>query len=243
MIKLKRPLLCGGWILLGIALFFCTVCTPVRILAMSDIQISETAFPTVWDLFQTLVQYVFYWVAIAFLILLFLERGIVRSLPLLAYYLGASVIRSVGGAVVGELMVGDGIGSDLFWENMSYGFLDCLLDLLIFGTIVLIVFLLLLSKSTAKNATFEYPPAGFFAPFDRLKVAVLVAVAFPSASQVIGRIRYDILFGAPQNSVDLLQMILFYLSDLLFFCLGYLFVLLLLRLTLSQKEKEPLTHV
>ena len=38
-------------------------------------------------------------------------------------------------------------------------------------------------------------------------VAVLLAVIIPSALQLLGRIRYDISFGAPQNTTDLLQMI------------------------------------
>ena len=77
----KRPMLSGGLILFGVALFFSTVCTPVGVWARSDISVAESAFSPVWDIFQIVVLYAFYWVAIAFLFILLPERGILRSLP------------------------------------------------------------------------------------------------------------------------------------------------------------------
>ena len=225
----KKALLIGGIALLAVAVFFCAVCTPISVWADSDIQISESIFPTVWDLFQLLLLYLFYWVAVASLIVLLVRQGIVRSLRLLFFYLPASLIRSVGGTIVGEWASGEGFDGDQFFENVGFACLDCLLDLLLLFLAGTVVSLLLLLKSTAKSREEWLPPSAWFRGATRLNGAVLLAVIIPSALQLLGRIRYDISFGAPQNTTDLLQMIFFYLSDLFSVLLGYLFVIWFLR--------------
>lgn len=235
----KKALLIGGIALLAVAVFFCAVCTPVSVWADSDIQISESIFPTVWDLFQLLLLYLFYWIAVASLTALLVRQGIVYSLRLLLFYIPASLIRSVGGTTVGEWASGDGFDGSQFLENIGFACLDCLLDLLLLFLAGMVVSLLLLRKSTVKSREEWLPPSAWFRGATRLNGAVLLAVAIPSAFQLFGRIRYDVSFGAPQNTTDLLQMIFFYLSDLFSVLLGYLFAIWFLHRITGKEETEP----
>jgi hypothetical protein len=57
--------------------------------------------------------------------------------------------------------------------------------------------------------------------------------------KIITRIIYDIGYGAPINVLDLLRMMVFYLSDVLICAVTYLLSLLVL-LSVDKKDNPPL---
>jgi hypothetical protein len=67
----KRVERYGGLLMLAITCFFVFVCTPVYVLTSSNIMISRTIFPVLWDFVQDVAHYLYYWIAFAFLSYLF----------------------------------------------------------------------------------------------------------------------------------------------------------------------------
>ncbi len=224
---------------MGLSILFFAVCTPISIWASGDVLIAESIFPTVWDLFQSFVQFLVYWVVTVFLSLLMIRTASVRScLPLLGWYAATAVLRIGGSLILGSFITADGFGSDAFSDNVWYALLDLLLDFILVGLVLLTLYLLIFRKSTVKSDDFHLPPNSFFKQPTRLHVAVAAAVAIPSVIRLIGRIRYDIDFGAPQNTADLLWMVFYYLADLISVLIGYLTVLLLLKKLSNPREGD-----
>ncbi|MBQ3639837.1 MAG: hypothetical protein II955_04895 [Clostridia bacterium] len=233
----KRLTVIGSVILSALSVLTFAVCTPISVWATGDVLVSETIFPTLWDLFQALIFFLIYWNAIAFTVLLALRFGLKGTLPFLGCYSGAALIRYLGSLAVGSLMTVGATEREVFLENLGYSGMDILLDLLQFAIIVLIVYLMLLRESTAKMQKNLLPVQSFFRRLNRLHGTVLAAVSIPSVFRLIGRIRYDVFFGAPQGFADLFWMALYYLDDICSVAVGYLAVVFLLS-KLSQFKKE-----
>lgn len=240
----KRLTLLGGGLVFGLSLFYCAVCTPISVLANTDILIAETLFPTLWDLFQALISFSIYWIAIAFLILLshFRTKG---TLPFFGCYGLAALIRYFGSLLVGSLMKEEISDSDVFIENLILCGLDILLDLVQIALIFLLIYLLLLRKSTAKSRESLFGNLNWLHTPNRLNGTVLAAVALPSCLRLISRIIYDIDWGKAENTADLLWIIFFYLADVISIVCGYFAVVFLLRKLQipTKKEEDPLSNL
>ena len=226
----------GGGILLGISAFLAAVGTPVSVWAASDISVAETLFPTVWDLAHSLLQFLFIWVMVAFLSVSLIQNGMRGISPLCFWFAGASAVRCIGSLIVGSLITSDAFNADPFLENLLYGALDMLFDFLLFAAVAVAVYLLILRKSTVKNRNLLLPPASLTRPFTALHGTVLLSVALLSLVRLVGRIRYDVFFGTPQNTSDLLWMVFFYAADLATVAIGYFLVLVFIR-RICNREK------
>lgn len=235
----------GAGLICGLSLFYCLVCTPISILASGDVLIAETLFPTVWDLFQTLISFLIYWIAIAFLIRFSHAFGAKGSLPLFGFYGLAALIRYLGSLLVGSLMTNEISDKEIFLENLLYSGLDILLDFVQITLIFLLVSFLLLRESTAKSRNNLFEKLNWLHSLNRLNGTVLAAVAVPSSFRLISRIIYDIDWGKAENTADLLWMIFFYLADVITIVCGYFAVVFLIRkLQIAPiKEKDPLSDL
>ncbi len=224
----KRKQLIGGLVLLGLSLFLATIGTILTIVINSDISLSETILPSIWDLLLAFMQFVFYWICIFLFVSGVLEKGIRGFSPLWIWFLGSSFVRAFGNMLVSYFMNMDSFDSDTFIENVFYSSQEILMDIGFFLLIFLILYLTIIRKSTEKNENFQSLSL-FKKPFSVINLAVLLSVLIPSLFRVISRIRYDIFFGAPQNSADIIWMIIYYLLDVLMLLVGYLIVISLLN--------------
>ena len=233
----KKTSAVGGLILLAIAVFYAAVCTPVSLWSSSDVLIKETGFPQIWDLVQSLVQFLFWWISLAFFTVLALNGGMKEILRFLWWNIAAVIGMNIGSMLVGTAILGSLFEWDTFADDLLYALLEVLLALLLIGLAILFIWLLLLRKKAKIRC--EYIP--FRKVFDlcnRLQVTLLILAAIPSAVRLISRVIYDAFYGAPQNTADLLWMIFFYFADLLSVFAGYLFLFLLISRMESAKEKE-----
>ena len=235
----KRLTAIGCAVLSALSVLTVGLCTPISVWAAGDVLVAETLFPTVWDLFQSLVAFLIYWSAIAFTVLLALRFGLRGTIPFLGCYAGTALIRYFGSLAVGSLLTVDATERDVFLENLWYCGVDILLDLLQFAVIVLVIYILLFRKSTVKTREDLLPIQTYFHRLTRLHGTVLAAVAIPSVFRLIGRIRYDIFFGAPQGIADLLWILFYYIADIGSVAIGYAVVVFLLsKVSRSQKENS-----
>ena len=237
----KKLTLIGSVILLALSVFFFAVCTPISVWASSDILIAETVFPTIWDIFQTLIQFLIFWIAIAFFLLLSLSFGMKGTRLFVGWYALSAAIRYIGSLAVGNLMTSEMADAGRFLENLGYSGLDILFDCLQFGAIILAIYTVLLRKSTAKSENITLFPQTFIRDPNRMHGAVLLAVAIPSLIRLLGRIRYDFFFGAPQNIADLLWMIFFYLADIASIAIGYcivMFIIIKIHSRIRENDDE-----
>ena len=234
----KRLTFWGGGLILGLSVFYCAVCSPVSVWANGDILIAETVFPTVWDLFQTLIAFSIYWIAIAFLILLSHGFDLRGTMPFFGCYCLAALIRYFGSLLIGTLMMNQFSDREVFFENLAYSGLDILLDLVQFAVIFLLIYLLFLRKSTAKMRAVLFETPDWFKHPNRLSGTVLSTIAVPSLVRLFSRIVYDISWGSAESTVDLFWMIFFYATDIISIVCGYFAVVFLLRIQKIPQKKE-----
>ena len=244
----RKTVRLGGVILGALALFYAFVCTPVYIFFASDVQISNTVMPQIWDVVQDATQLAFYWSAFAFVIFLSAKHSVRESVPMIGIYAGCAFGRYFFSLIVGYLMLAGSAGFDSLGEDLLYLLIDVLLDLLQMGLVTLLITLLLRTPSNASNEDGAAPKCKkslhFKALFD-FSNAVLRCVAFaaliPAVMRLLARIRFDLFFGAPQNKIDLIWMILSYTGDICCWIIGYLIIFLIvhcLRLSHEAAEKQ-----
>lgn len=203
------------------------LCTPLSAKFNSDILIMETAVPVIWDLFQRLIQFLWFWVAYAFYLFSVARFSWKPSFILLPIYLVASILRSFANLVSGSLMLG---WDDFSVECITAG-LDVLLNLLQMLLVVGIAYLLFSNHTKTKFLPFEK----VFAFGNPLSRAVLYAAILPSLITLLSRVYYDVfVFGAVQNVADLIWMIFYYLCDLLSILIGYCVMILMISFLHSK---------
>ena len=224
----------GGLLLLALAGFFVFVCTPVYVLASSNIMISRTVFPILWDLVQDVVHYLYYWIAFSFLTYLTARYSMKSTWFISLVYTGCSFAKYFFSVLVVNL-----INSD--WTSMNYHFyyvmVDFLGDITLLGIALLLCYLLLHRKRAKKSIDFD-----FFGMFD-FSAPVLKCVLIISLALMLGRLGSRIIFdidnGAPRGSFDLLVMILYYLGDIASGVIGYLLMFLVVS-QIRLKDEEAI---
>ncbi len=228
----------GGQLLLALACFFIFICTPVYILASSNIMISRTVFPILWDFVQDLTHYLYYWVAFSFLVYISARYTIKSTGFLLLVYAGCSFAKYFFSLLLDNL-----INSD--WSSMNYHMyyvmIDFAGDLLLIGMAFLICYLFLHRKkeNITENNCFDF--SGMF----RLSNPVLkCSFSFSMVlmvSRVVSRLIYDFNYGAPQGRADLIVMILSYFGDIASGVIGYLLMYLIVsQIHLKSEEASQL---
>lgn len=221
-------------LLLG-GLFFPVVWIPVFLQINSDVLMEGSAFLVFWDILQDLFSYLLYWFSVSFLAISLLRFGWKGSLPFFFGYLLASVFRRIG-SILAEMIV-----LREFDDFSITKFLDTLfavlVDLLLVGILLLILYLLAMRKKDPSAR------AGQLLPHLHLKhspisVFVLLSVLLYYLVQLFSRVQYDMLVGGPNGQEEIFLMIFYYLYDLLFAAIGYFAVIGILQLLLKSKKKS-----
>lgn len=239
-------------LILAISAFYAAVCTPVLIWAQSDILIADSVFLTVWDVVMTMVNYAFYWVSFAYILYAISKFTLGNCKSFLGFYFVASLFRYAANLLAACVM--DGF-SMLYWSDLFNILLYVGLDAVQMGVVVLLVWLCVKNRQERamlahRRALAEDPNAPLKMPqwlpftslFD-LKKNELVRAAFltstvPAVIHIASRIRYDIFIGAPASVADTVWMIVYYLSDVAAWLIGYLLIVFLLNQLHAFEEKK-----
>ncbi len=227
----KRLTLTFALTAFAIALFYAAVCTPVQIWAYSNVLVSETVFLILWDGVVTAVGYSFYWVSFAF-VLYFLSRFTIKNCKaVLGVYLGASAFLYLANLIASCLVNGfsDFVLNDLLDVLMYVG-----LDAAQMAIVVLIGWKLV-------NGVESLPLTSLFRWKNPMARSAFFAATVSPLVHIATRIRYDVFFGVPTDTADLLWMISAYLSELVAWIVGYLLIVLLLNY-LDVKEAAKKTE-
>ncbi|MBR3894729.1 MAG: hypothetical protein IKJ35_06230 [Clostridia bacterium] len=224
--------------LFAIAAFYAAVCTPLSRFVLSDVLLSGTMLPLFLDALLLICNYLFYWIAFAFLVFALIRRDLRSCKPMLAVYAAAVVFRYLANQIADFCVVGFPPINDFFSLYLPYCLLDVLFDFLQMGIVVWVTLAL---KSGANNPNgileSEMPLTKLWDWKKRSLRAVFCAAAVPAAVRLLSRIRYDIWYGIPRGMSDLLWMIAAYLFDVACLWIGYFFILILFN-RFWGREKE-----
>lgn len=212
-----------GWLwLIILAGAFAFIGTPVYHWVSSDILLKEMAIPNIWDIVQRLLQFAYYWVLFAVLLFVSARRTYRGCKNLLIVYACTSFLRYFFSLLVGFLMLS---GWDTFGYDFSFLLLDVAGDWLIGGLAWGLIILLLKDKN---GALYEDKPMETLFNFHAaIPKTILCMATVPSFFSLVSRLIYDLFYGAPQSTYDLVWMILYYFCDILSAFVGYLVIFLI----------------
>ncbi len=222
----------GAVLLTSLSLFYVLVCTPVYLISVTNVLISETVFPQIWDLFQNLLLFLNFWIVSAWMAVICVKNGFHHIWTLCAWFILSSAIRFFGSVSISTRILES---SDLAADYLN-ALQDCLLEWIPLGILIGILWLCL-GKKGKQTSQEELPPKKVFPLDTRIKSTLFGLASVPALIHLLTRIRYDIFIGIPKQRIDLIEMILFYLADLACWLIGYLLIFFFVnRLT---KKKNP----
>ena len=186
----------GGFLMLALAAVYAFICSPVNIFSYSNILISNSAFPIFWDFINDAVQYLYLWIAFAFVIYFSTKYSIKDCWRLLAFFASCSL-----GRYLFSLLISLAINND--WEVFGYEFkyvlIDVLSDLLMMGAVILLIYLTVV-RNTKQGTRIESVQDVSLLQISNPLIRCILASAFvPALSRVVARIFYDLFLGAPQG--------------------------------------------
>ena len=226
----------GAVLLIALSVFYVVVCTPVYLISVTNVLISETIFPQIWDLFQNLLLFLNFWIVAAWLAVICIKEHFAKVWQLCAWFVLSSVIRYFGSVSIStRIMQSNDLAEDYIGalEDSLSEWVPLVLLIGIVGGVWLF-----LMKNKNRNLQNDLPPEKIFPLDSPVKKILFWLAAVPSLLHILARIRYDISKGAPKQTVDLIGMILFYLADLLCWLIGYLVIFFFVnRLTRPKKEE------
>ena len=231
----KKRLTAGATaIMIGIAFFYAAVCMPVLIWAKSDVVLEESIFLVVWELVSTAINYLFYWVSFSFMLYFAARFTLQNCKALLGWYVGACAVMYLVSLISSGVLNGVTAFSlrDIGDVAMYVGFDSALMAIAVF------VAWKVLGKAQ-EEAACEYvikepddaddlsilpqflPFTSYFNFKNTVMKALFWIVFIPSAWHLFSRLYYDIFFfGIPVDTVDLLWMIFYYVSEIVTFLLA-----------------------
>ncbi len=234
----KKKMLKGMALILGvIALFYAAVCTPVYRFMTSDVLYQGTVLALLWDILMTLTYYLFYWVAASCLLYSGACYGFSRIKPLIAVYGGIVFARYFANHLASCVIDGGQSINDFFTDYFPYILLDILLDMVLMAVAVGMTLFCLRRKlprgsDRALRSAFlssSLPATRLFDKDNTFMSCMLGVAAIPALSQLISRLIYDIFVGRVSGGDEVLLMVVYYLSDILFWIAGYLVIQLLMN--------------
>ena len=222
----------GAVLLIALSAFYVLICTPVYLISVTNVLISETIFPQIWDLFQNLLLFLNFWIAAAWLTVICVRECFSKIWPFCAWFILSSVIRFFGSVLISTRI----LQSDDLANDYLNALQDCLLEWVPLGILIGIVWLCLASNKQ-RDLQSNLPPKRMFFWKDPIAVVLFWLASVPSLIHLLTRIRYDIFIGIPKQRLDLIEMILFYFADLLCWLVGYFVIFFFVnRLTKTGKE-------
>ena len=223
----------GALLLLVLAGFFVFVCTPVYVLASTNIMISGTAFPIFWDFIQDVNHFLYYWVAFSFLIYLSARYTVRSTRLLLLVYAGCSFLKYFLSLMVDNLIHAD-------WTSMNYHLYYMMIDVLGDWLLMSMVFLLcyvFFERVKEKKKTISFDFSGVLQLSNPVLKCTLLVSLMLMVCRLLSRFLYDVNYGAPQSRADLIGMIVYYFGDVLSGIVGYFLVFLIIsRIYLKDEE-------
>ena len=244
----KRMLVWFSVWLFAISAFYAAVCTPVYHVLNSDILISDTVFPLLWDTLMQILNYLFYWGAFAIVLYAIFRLGIKNCISFLGIYVGTVFFRYFSNLLAGFLTNGFPLMDRFLSDDLPYLILDIVLDLLLMGVFVWILIAVQRRNTTARNrkrGEFLLSNLPFVKLFDLknpVQLAAFLGALIPSAVLLISRVIFDISYGAPTGIVDLLWMAVYYVSDIGSALIGFILAVLLVNRFYFSEEKARLDY-
>ncbi|MBQ8398310.1 MAG: hypothetical protein IJX53_08980 [Clostridia bacterium] len=218
----RRPLLLCAIIAFGMHALRAFVLCPLNVQVNTNVIYASTALPAVLDILVDLTLMAVIYISYAFILETVFREGFRRALPLALLYLGATAFGAAANLVM-DLTVG-GAAEEIF---------DYLLISTVWGAFMefaQLALVLLCACLLAHGYTGPLAPTGLFSRRNRLQLSALVAAGITVLFRVGARLIYDIDLGLPTTSVEIVDMVAGYGSDLLIPFLGYLgMVLLMMR--------------
>jgi hypothetical protein len=152
------------------------------------------------------------------------KLGTKHSFALVVTYCVAVLLRYIANVIVQTFL--DGVFPS--FRELSPAIWGCLFDILIALAVILIAHLCFknIGKNKAKNACLPFEK--LYESSNPLQKASLLTGILLASIKVLTRVIYDIGYGAPTSILDLLRMIVYYISDVLICVIIYLASLLLI---------------
>lgn len=227
----KRIALTGAVLLAAVALFYAAVWTPLATVINADVVYDGAVLSIVWDAVGSMVPFLFYWTAAAFLLYLSERWGRQWLFPVLAA--GASVLFNFGSLAAGLILMN---GSETLGMDLLGAGIPVLMDVAQIALFWLFSYLFLVRYRDGSRKQNSAVPLR-----KRYARAMLCCAALPSLLSLLGRLRYDLAVGAPTGKADLIGMVVHYLADVASAAVGYLVIFLIVD-RLHQTKQGDQTH-
>jgi hypothetical protein len=215
-------------ILFGIAVFYAVVCTPLYHEVNTNTLLIDSVLPLIVDDVMIVLNYAYYLVAFAFLLYASVwTPKKVSYVPYFTVYVGTTLFRYAANLISGFLCMGFPTAWSAWSDELLYLGIDFLMDLILFIIAFAIVYL---RKDRIPGYTKHMPIAKLTDWKNPITQTALYLGMIPAAVHFLSRMIFDIFKGGlPRNGIDLLWMIIGYLSDVLGFVAGFFVILLLLN--------------
>ena len=220
------------YVLGALACFYAVFGTLLYHIFNSNIVISKTVLPQLWDVIIYLTSYLFYWVAFAFFVHLASNYSLRECKRFLIICAACLLARYLLSFLIGWIMLRE----RPIWEDLWQFLIEMLFDTVQFGCAIFFVYRFLLQKT---KKSFD-PQSRLFSFSDPFHLSAFLLAAIPSAIKLLTRIRYDLFYGVPQNLGDLLGMIFWYALDISIVLIGYLLICWLMSELVIQDRKVEL---
>ena len=220
----KRLRLCV--ILTTLVLFglSCFLLSPLYVSLSSNIVYSDSFITDLVNLINNIFYIAVYAICFSAFIYSVYKCTARRSVSLVIVYCVAVLLRYMANVVVQTFT--DGVFPML--EDLYPTLLAYLFDLITAFAVLLIAHLSIKEIHTAKTSRSYLPFDKLYTSSNPLQKASLLTGILLASIKVLTRVVYDIGYGAPTSILDLLRMIVYYLSDVLICVVIYLVSLLLI---------------
>jgi len=234
--------------LCGISLFYAAVCTPVFHMLSSDILLQNSMYPLLLDFLMQFLNYLFYWVAFAFLLYTYFRFDVEKFRSFLWIYALVVVLRYLANLIAGFCMIERPMWEDFLTMYLPYLLLDILLDLAQMGALIWIL------RSVKRRGTMQarrkggellltnLPISGMFDFKNPISRSAFFASSIPAFVQLVSQIIFDLFYGAPTGLSDLLWMIFYYLLHAVYLFVGFLVLILLINHFYLNEEKARMEY-
>ena len=220
------------YVLGALACFYAVFGTLLYHIFNSNIVISQTVLPQLWDIVVYLTSYLFYWGAFAFLVHIASNYSLKECKRLLIICVSCLLARYILSFLIGWIMLRE----KPVWDDLWQFLVELLLDSRQFGHAILLVYLFSIKKT---NKRFD-PQSKLFSFSDPFHLSAFLLAIIPSEMKLLTRIWFDLFYGLPQNLGDLLGMIFWYALDISIVLIGYLLICWLMSELAIQDRKVEL---
>ena len=220
----KRLRLCV--ILTTLVLFglSCFLISPLYVSLSSNIVYSDSLITDLINLVNNIFYIAVYAICFSAFIYSVYKCTARRSVSLVIVYCVAVLLRYLANIVVQTFT--DGVAPML--EDLYPTLLAYIFDLIIAFAVLLIAHLCIKKTHTAKTGRSYLPFDKLYTGSNPLQKASLFTGVLLASIKVLTRVIYDIGYGAPTSIIDLLRMVVYYLSDVLICVVIYLVSLLVI---------------